>query len=307
MGCWNHTCAITNLPVMYNDPVYVILLLKQEDDDSLCYPTAFWRPLPFYFEGKYNDYGAVEKCHGPMLDDIIQAFKNCLHEMEVGENEYHDIPVKRDNFTIETLFNADHENRLNIDYKFSTPSQVKHIVIRKNVFEKLISQFPLEYYDDELNKRVSQTYDERLELVISELLKKLKKYDEQFLASLPQNITIEEMSILGTGGYKQMSAESIVDKVVSKYLDSDLIRYTPMFGVKKLLVDLYYKGDIDKIKLVMEQLTKLSILSFFMSCSRKVWSPQSGAGSQDSDTFSQVLLSNITIDEAAEFNKRFEE
>ena len=139
MGSWNHTCAVTNLPIMYGEEIEVILLKSQtspRDRASSCYPYAYHTPIPLTFHGKYNDYGAVEECEGVARDIIVDALRDNLYEMEMGENEYHDIPAKKDDFDIDMLFNLDHEGRLFIKNPLSgfadepESLRVKHIVVR---------------------------------------------------------------------------------------------------------------------------------------------------------------------------------
>jgi len=67
MGCWNHTCAVTNLPIYCDEEVEVVLLREASGDinnASFCHPTDYHAPLPLTFSGKYNDHGCVEECNG---------------------------------------------------------------------------------------------------------------------------------------------------------------------------------------------------------------------------------------------------
>lgn len=51
MGCWNHTCAISSMPIMAGQPVMVIP--AQKVGSSLT-------PFALPFKGEYNDYGFIE-------------------------------------------------------------------------------------------------------------------------------------------------------------------------------------------------------------------------------------------------------
>lgn len=116
MGCWNHTCAVSNLHVRAGQEVMVFLLLKNHntDDSSFCYGNALFDVMPLPFYGKYDDYGGVEECHGFGLPIILHELKQRLYKFGQGPNEYHDCEVTPENLTIEKLFEADHENRLGI-------------------------------------------------------------------------------------------------------------------------------------------------------------------------------------------------
>jgi len=116
MGCWNHTCAVSNLHITAGQDVVVFLLVKNHktDDTSFCYGNALYNPVPLPFYGKYDDYGGVEDCHGFGLPIILDELKQRLYKFGQGANEYHDCEVTPENLTIEKLFEADHESRLGI-------------------------------------------------------------------------------------------------------------------------------------------------------------------------------------------------
>lgn len=300
MGCWNHTCAISNLPVFYQDEVYVMLLMKQEKTDNNCYPHTYWKPLPFFFQGKYNDYGGVEECYGPMLEPLMKMLKTRILEMEEGENKYHDIPVKRELFDTKMLFDADHEHRLFFEgHRFSKePTQITHIVIKKNVFEQLIERYKLSFYDSDQSKRVTQTYAQYREKVGNEIHKAFEKHKAEW-----NEIEHSEQKQL----IERLLMESALEQVLSRYFDSELVRYNPLCNIKKLLVDSYCDNHMDVLNLLLDQLATLSIVSFFMSGSRAMWVPPSGAGSQNDSTSSQRLRANLILEEAEAIKKRFEE
>jgi len=116
MGCWNHTCAVSNLHITAGEEVVVFLLLKNHntDDGSFCYGNALYDVMPLPFYGKYDDYGGVEECHGFGLPIILEELKARLYKFGQGPNECHDCEVTSGNLTVEKLFEADHENRLGI-------------------------------------------------------------------------------------------------------------------------------------------------------------------------------------------------
>lgn len=117
MGCWNHTCAVSNLHVTAGQDVFVFLLLKnrRSDGSSFCYGNALYDVVPLPFYGKYDDYGGVDECHGFGIPIILDALKSRLYKFGQGPNEYHDCEVNKDNLDIEKLFEADHEGRLGIE------------------------------------------------------------------------------------------------------------------------------------------------------------------------------------------------
>lgn len=114
MGCWNGTCAISNLHVTAGQKVTVFMLAENKESKSFCYGNAMYDVYPIPFYGEYNDYGAVENCHGFGLPILLDAIKERLYEFGTGPNSCHDIAVNKENFDIDMLFTADHEDRLGI-------------------------------------------------------------------------------------------------------------------------------------------------------------------------------------------------
>jgi len=90
-----------------------MLAQKMTDDTGIrCYTNTYYDfcPLPFYAD--YNDYGAGENNSGLGLPVIMTAIRNKLFEYDQGENQYHDIAVRKEGFDVEKMWEAAHEGRL---------------------------------------------------------------------------------------------------------------------------------------------------------------------------------------------------
>lgn len=185
MGSWNHTCAVSNLHITAGKDVVVFLLLKNHTENSFCYGNALYSVIPLPFYGKYDDYGGVEDCNGFGLPIILNAIKERLYKFGQGPNECHDCEVNKENFTIEKLFEADHEDRLGIEdpyrydndlyskrelekkleekgltdsqqyeldrlaakiKKVDTFRQVTHVVVHGDIFKSIIEKWYIEDY-----------------------------------------------------------------------------------------------------------------------------------------------------------------
>ena len=114
MGSWNGTCAVSNLHIRYGQDVVVLMLAKNNNTDSYCYNNSHYDLCYVPFYGKYNDYGAVEDCHGFGMNIVVDSLRRKLYRFGQGPNSFHDIEVNKDNFDIDKLFEADLENRLGI-------------------------------------------------------------------------------------------------------------------------------------------------------------------------------------------------
>ena len=147
MGCWNKTCGLTNLHITAGDKAYVFVLEKRNDDnDGHCYSTHLYKPLLLPFETTYNDYGGGEDSTGPAFPVIMEGIKRCLHEVEQGENEYHDIAVTKDKFGEELFFEAVHEGRLFRKGNFADPVKLEYVMMRKDIVDDILENRVIEKY-----------------------------------------------------------------------------------------------------------------------------------------------------------------
>lgn len=292
MGCWNHTCAITNLPIYAGEKVEVILLKNrgEYDGSSFCHPDAYHLPIPLTFSGIYDDYGAVEDCEGVALELIVESLRKHLVEMEVGENKYHDIPAKKDEFNIDKLFELDHEGRLFIInqkmmHDMRDGIRVKHIVVRKEVYDGIISGMTFERWDREKSETYYTGYDD------------LVKEYEQFTKD------IDDIRALDPDDFKRRYWR--MDGKIGETFIGGLIAYRGQgtYGmdyplhVVETLFDMRDNGNED-FAAMLDNAVRLSMLSCFIEGARKSWVVPSGAGSQDGNTNYQTLCANLTLTSA---------
>jgi len=297
MGCWNHTCAITNLPI-YEDEDVVVILLKarsEPNEDSFCYPTAYYAPLPFYFEGKYNDYGAVKDCHGAALDIIVDKLREKLFELEQGENQFHDIPAKRNEFDIDMLFSLDHENRLFIHNPVKSPYDmrekiyIKHIVIRKEVFDGIVDGIVIDScltglvtYKDLVNQFPLFTKD--VDDIVSLDKDHFARTFWRMTHKIGDTTVAEFLAYNGQGSYG-----------MNHPLDAN----ETLFSLREKADKRYWD--------VLDNAVRMSLLMTFMVNSRKSWHIPSGVGSQEDSTNCQELCATLTLSSANKLKKYFEE
>lgn len=309
MGCWNGTCAITHAPVLHGDKVIVMLLVQQPRDfgESLCYPTAYWRPYPFYFEGEYNDYGAVENCHGPLMPLILADVQHHLFEMDQGENEYHDVPVKKEGFDIDKMFDADHEGRLSITHRWKMKDEhdqsmrLKHVIIRKEVFDQLQAEYYVEQYvPDPGGDWTKATY--------------VKVYGDRnirFADEYIDSVIAAENDHLGEGTDEE--TDKLLKAVKRIYTrDADFYRYCiEMFKLCDMtpadftIADLVEAGDYELARKAAHQVAQLAWVSLYMNDGRYMWCPPSGAGSQNGDMTAQKLTTKLIETAAASLKSTF--
>lgn len=284
MGCWNATCFVTNLPIFSGEDVVCILVTEQNgyEKGNHCYPTGHMLPFGLTFNGKYNEYGALERCTGIGLTVLLDYIKEKLVEMDEGENKYHDIPVKRDDFNVEKLFDAIHECRLFIKdkpipfFKFPPQVGVKHLYIKKSVFNKLVKTMKLgEHTFSTLKTDIPMVIEYVKNASLEETL--FERYGDSHLGRIIRNI--------------QESGHSSVDRLL----------FLKIFNFIRT------HDNHNEIAELLENVLSYIVFYKFMVSSRRSFHSPSGVGSQDDNTKGQELVANIILKEVKLIKQRFEE
>lgn len=71
MGCWNETCALSNLPIIVGDRVKFLVLLNIGVAGKTYYYNDNYIPLCLPMSGEYDDYGAIENIEA---DEMTATF-----------------------------------------------------------------------------------------------------------------------------------------------------------------------------------------------------------------------------------------
>lgn len=335
MGCWNGTCAVSNLHVMNGQKVAVFMLLKNSKIDSFCYTSAMYDVVPVPFYGNYNDYGAVENCHGFGLPIVLAAIKERLYEFGTGANEVHDIAVNKDNFDIEMLFEADHEDRLGIQDSNSwsseeyqerrlrdmrqldglTPSQefeldrlankikkvdtfrrLTHVIIHGDVFDDIMNKWYIEDYVGEgkgnfgYKNSYTHIYFTDIEESIPEYVAGRKKSYEEIKK---EEDTAARLILMRLGHKDEWGSPNLASKWLRGIDDND----SPfdLISVSEYIREYENKEDWDGLSLFLKEVLTASWVNSFMAYTRKAWTKQIGAGSQNSDELGyRILLDSMT-------------
>ena len=75
MGCWNETCGVSQLPIQQGDKIRVFVLAKSRSHrhggGGFCENDDAWAPYGFCVQGKYNDYGSIEKVKNNYVTKLL--------------------------------------------------------------------------------------------------------------------------------------------------------------------------------------------------------------------------------------------
>jgi hypothetical protein len=299
MGSWNSTCAISGLHITYGQEVVWLLLGERKGEKNRSvYHTCY---APLY--GRYNDYGSVQDCHGDMLPIVISELKKQLVEFDLGENKFHDIEVKVDDFDTEMLFNADHERRLLI-YKtdrecridsmvynrLATPRDnripITHIQIHKDIFDSVMSDYYYRQYVGDgngttgYNNCYNHIYFKDVIADVPFLVtylqqpvdKELRHYHNRYIYNFDRNLA------------------SVQLRDLEYRTDSETIIYVP-----ELIDEYTAKGDWSTVTKIIENALIVLWLESFMYSIRREWVPTTNKGSQANGHIGyRILAKSIT-------------
>lgn len=317
MGSWNSTCAVSNLHIRSGQEVVVFMLEKNHKErDNFCYTNSLYQLCYMPFFGKNNSYGEVEYCHGAGLELLIEDIRENLLEMELGDNQYHDTEVKKDEFNIEKLFEADHENRLFLttekDYFEYDHDVLKHFAEKEKTGQLLDEEVKLKArLEKNLQNGVAQgqriTHIQVHAHIFNDILEKfylkdyvangkggyknVKRYFKDVLKDIPAVVAALQ-SQKGEEMYDFFPLSDVEKNFVADFLNYintyDTSRtLSPMKTLKKMAKE---NKSSEEIEAVLVDFMKGKWFSYFMSATRKIYGPQCGVGSQSENLNAYEIL-----------------
>lgn len=256
MGCWNATCAMSRLPINYHDDVICWFIAESpfyehpQSATNLTYPWDRYQLLGIPFRAKYNDYGSVEDINVkdlPIVEALLSTICDKMVEFELGDNEYHDIEVKKEKFNFELCMSAIHEERMQLRrYGQENGAPIGMMMIHLSVFEKFVNEYKWQEY------------------------------------GVPDSSDLD-----GKAGYFKMGfnlqtdAEDLLQRIANHrnpdwLISSEFREYLCMGDIYELMQG----EDLDRFAYGAQQNKTLCRLASEL---RMTFGPQSGAGSQDND------------------------
>lgn len=333
MGCWNGTCGLTNLPIMHGDEMYVFPIVDSYRD-SFCYSTALYRPSVLPFRAAYNDYGGGEDCGGVGLDILMEGIKEKLVELEVGENQYHDIAVKREGFNVDTFFDACHKKRLQFQNPlrgYKDQPQTKDVfftMIRKDVADRLWTDWTFDQWKPSGMKTVPEGFESDQyyikNVTYAKLAELIPEYLEQCFERFSNNINgfivspeddekqkalnnmIFANSLCSFFGQEYNERDHLLSGIFSHIFSSNYSDggFAKIGEVDSQIIALYMEDRETAYTLMRECLIGYMI-NDYMSHVRKVWMPPMHQGCQSECLAEYKLLNSIVNDVIVEREKEY--
>jgi hypothetical protein len=342
MGCWNGTCGLSGLPITHGDEMYVFPVVSVGNNvDSFCYASALYRPVVLPFLAEYNDYGGGEKCSGVGLEINMLNIKNKLVEMEVGDNEYHDISVKREGFDTDAFFEACHKKRLKFDnlmknYPGQAPeNDVFFTMVRKDVVDRLWNDWTFDHWKG-TNGKVPEGFESNQYYVKNVTYKKLATLIPDFMDhAANRNMTEMDEADKSFNGIVTKIKKTLTPQIVQDKMDDFSIRhnffqgnrdhllsggfgyafgagyagggFSSIVGLKYVIIDAYLSGEKEVAYALLQESLIGIMVNSFMESTRKVWLPSMHQGSQSQEYDEYLLMNTITNDIIAAENKLYED
>lgn len=295
MGCWNKTCGLSNLHIGAGDPVYVFVL-EDKRDDSMCYTTSLYRPLLLPFQSEYNDYGGGENSSGIVLDLILSAITEDLDELEVGDNQCHDIAVKKKGFDEELFFEAVHEDRLSV-----RGTKLTFTMFRKDIMDDILNNYQVERYvgDGKGTHGWGNNYIQYgFKDIVADLPVLIKSLTEgsdeefEFLKDLPEEQRARfRLRMMGFDSLHKLRGTN----KAADWLQGDSYRYSRLVDAKLIASDMLAASEYDKLTEFLTQHLKAVYVDSFMHAARKTWIPGGHEGSQNTDQDAHRFLCKAIV------------
>lgn len=300
MGCWNGTCALSNLPIFYKDPVRVVLLRQQLHAvaaESFCTPDHLWEPLGVPLRGLYDDYGAVTKADTSGLGALFLK-EDLQPYVQIVSDEFKGFVVDR-----EALFAGDWESffehvergRMHTKkcFRFSESSPTTAIISQALIHEDIyqaMTRFTWTQWTPDMEtidrRRLCEEAREYLLSLVDDVQQDRIDPDGAFHRdAVRRHVTIRESPSI----FRQAMFGRPQETGLNATYDFQLRqRCAAASDIKKDFLD-------DKLVLdFMNDLVDFRLVHEVMNTGRRFWSPQSGAGSQDDRCAAQTLLADAT-------------
>lgn len=299
MGCWNKTCGLSNLHIYAGTPVYVFVLEENKNRDDNCYATGLYRPLRLPFESVYNDYGGGESSGGPGFEMIMEGIRKLLVEMPLGENQYHDIEVTREEFGEDLFFEAVHEHRLKISYHSSDSIPVEFTMFRKDIVDDILENRVIEQYVGG-GKGTGGYGNNYIYYKFKDIVADIKPMLEEIKKEINQRETegvskkLIRLHHSLSGGFFDYNHPN----KAAKWLRGDDYRYSQIVDIREIVYNSIEDNTdeaYDKLEIILAEYLKGVFIDGFMHAARKTWVPGGHEGSQNDSGDALRILCSATI------------
>lgn len=328
MGCWNKTCGLSKLHIYAGDPVYVFVI-EQNLNHERCYSTAFWSPVLAPFKSKYDDYGGGEGSGGVWFPYIIESLQRELIEREVGENECHDIAVKRERFGEKQFFESIREGRLLTKDWQGKPREVDFVMFRKDVVDDILANLEIDKYvgDGKGNRPDDKNGNNYRYYTFADVLADVPAFLDKLHATHEERMELIDVNPTRVGNmtpekareYKAMLVQHMLYRDLGSvydyrdtnkaawYLRRDGSRFSSLVDMTGIICNAVINDQRAHAEELLIELLRGSFLNMVIDSVRGLWLPGGHEGSQSSDHAGYRVLTSAINRALDEEHKRWEE
>jgi len=330
MGCWNGTCAISNLPITWNEPVKLVFLqgeYKYFGMSAFYDATDFMAPAFLPIDAIYNDYGSVENVKENWNTEIITKYFKRRYGSQVKHKHNKEELVETTIENVTYLIERGLSNSVEILEQY-TPTDIGPAP----------DQNDMEKYKEWLDKYIDNTKKDKKPLsfvlvrkdVWDKLVTVMGNYKNGFYHSFHvelddygKKLTFKEFLLfeLNAKLEKYKESKNITDPIKRLTFDlikADLSPFREQYSKENTILaneyHEYFFNNIDNEKLknqIINDWLEYKLINLFMNYTRKAWSLHPGAGSQNTGwnlyaAFSKVI-NEISIEKQKEYNDEYGE
>lgn len=283
MGCWNATCGITNLPILYNEEVYTHILVssvtKRSSANTRHYHNDVCIPLSFPIIGKYDDYGSISNIQYNITTELMSRYFGCEFDELLSR-------IQDDSIKI-----ADDVNIKDI-------KTVGIWMCRKDVVDNFFkTDFEIPVYSDKyrvhdipLNIAFNDSAREYYERLCS-----IKNSDSSYTRYMdkPLRETEAPLDVAICGSYASY-------RIIGPFFEQQL-------KWLKFLIKNNYDFDSDEVRSFFECAKNYLKIDLILENTRRGYQPQFGAGSQSFNIDSYKRLQSVTSKSLSNMINRYQD
>jgi len=291
MGCWNETCALTGLPILYGDKVAVLFLYENNIRDNSSEATRYFYAAPMMVYGKYDDYGGAEKCKGTQENFLFKALKESLLDSK-GLSKLEDyFELKKESHGDGIKMQAPGIFKDYLKDPRTPHPRLYNTLILESTLNKFLEGYTWESYNAETRDYDKISYQSYLDSI-----------DEYYAICEEFFKTASLLDHLP--GHRQLK-NNLVGHAVRSYREHDGGIFF-MHEFTETLKEYVTNKDKDGFREFLTEFSKYAIMRVFMRKSRRPYIVNP-SGTQDSSTDSQRFIAQVTLEIGREIDRHFEE
>lgn len=303
MGCWNATCNVTNLPIYAGEKIVLIPLakVKEECEFNVCYPADVFIPFGLPIIGEYDEYGGIEKVQTNEENKrhLMEDF-NYFYQNSSSIDRAYKLAEKDEDFEafVKNILccHGGCYIKSNSSLHMDGMIEINYMMIHYGVYEMMLNEIanrkPYSCKENMLTK-----LSERIAGNIDKTKKTLKIHND----------TKAEALSMGENGNKMFAlAEAMIFNTYYDFVKEnvDIGMLNPCaaswINVVRKMIDEYDKE-------LLQEFVNMHLFARALSCLRKGFLCDSGAGSQSEETKMHYLVAKWTINHIRDISKEFEQ